>query len=87
MKENVKETKTKNSSGMHCTAPVIVVSSFSFMWSYSTKLAEKGAWLFNSNESLSSETVRGGEDLWMQYGMLMLLQWSPGESVDKTNCG
>lgn len=34
---------------MHCTAPVIVVCFLSFKWSYSTKLAEKGAWLLYSN--------------------------------------
>lgn len=31
---------------MRCTAPVIVVCSFSVLWSYSTKLAEKSTWLF-----------------------------------------
>lgn len=70
---------------MHCTAPVIVLCFFSFTWSYSTKLAEKGAWLVYSNESLfSSETIQGDDHLWMQYGIPCFLQCSPYESMNKT---
>lgn len=75
----------KQSSVMHCTAPVIVVCFFSFAWSYSTKLAEKGAWLLYSNESpVSSETIQGDAHVWIQYGISFNLQCSPYESTDKT---
>lgn len=67
---------------MHCTAPVIVVCFYLFTWYYSTKLAEKGAWLLYSNESLLSSETQGDDNVWMQYGILFIIQCSPYESMN-----
>lgn len=74
--------KLKKSFVMHCTAPVIVVCFYLFTWYYSTKLAEKGAWLLYSNESLLSSETQGDDNVWMQYGILFIIQCSPYESMN-----
>jgi len=65
---------------MHCTAPVIVVCFLSFLWSYSTELAEKGAWLLYSNEFtvfIGNNTVCVCLCVWMSVFMHQWTkQWS-----------